>query len=79
MEWTLRLASNTTPELSRESAFVCGFYVFFFKKKKKRYEIDGFIEKNKDTLFPDLIETMQSSTNPFIVALFPEGEKTNMK
>ncbi len=36
------------------------------------YEINGFIEKNKDTLFPDLIETMQSSGNPFIVALFPE-------
>ena len=36
------------------------------------YEINGFIDRNKDTLFPDLIETMQSSTNPFIVNLFPE-------
>lgn len=36
------------------------------------YEIGGFVDRNKDTLFPDLIETMQSSTDPFIVALFPE-------
>ncbi len=41
------------------------------------YEINGFIEKNKDTLFPDLIETMQSSTNPFIVALFPEDTSSS--
>lgn len=36
------------------------------------YEIDGFVDRNKDTLFPDLIETMQSSSNSFIVNLFPE-------
>jgi myosin-1 len=41
------------------------------------YEINGFIEKNKDTLFPDLIETMQSSTNPFIVGLFPEDTSSS--
>ncbi|KAI8914411.1 P-loop containing nucleoside triphosphate hydrolase protein [Gorgonomyces haynaldii] len=36
------------------------------------YDIDGFTEANKDTLFKDLVQLMQSSTNPFIKALFPE-------
>ncbi|ORY53153.1 hypothetical protein BCR33DRAFT_711504 [Rhizoclosmatium globosum] len=36
------------------------------------YDCDGFTEANKDTLFKDLIQLMQSTTNPFIRALFPE-------
>ncbi|XP_045106073.1 unconventional myosin-Ie-like isoform X2 [Portunus trituberculatus] len=37
------------------------------------YHIDGFCEKNRDVLFPDIIEVMQSSTNPFICSLFSDG------
>ncbi len=37
------------------------------------YEADGFCEKNKDTLFFDLIETMQCSSSEFIINLFPEN------
>ena len=29
------------------------------------YDVDGFVERNKDVLFDDLIELMQSSTNKF--------------
>lgn len=32
----------------------------------------GFVEKNKDVLFKDLIAIMQSSEVPFIVGLFPD-------
>jgi len=43
------------------------------------YEVDGFSDKNKDTLFSDLVETVQCSGNPFLVALFPENVKTPQK
>ncbi|TPX34504.1 hypothetical protein SmJEL517_g02861 [Synchytrium microbalum] len=36
------------------------------------YECDGFTEANKDTLFKDLIQLMQSTNNHFIKNLFPE-------
>jgi myosin-1 len=39
------------------------------------YEIEGFCEKNKDTVYNDLIEAMQCSDNPFLVSLFPEDTK----
>ncbi len=35
------------------------------------YSINSFCDKNKDTLFPDIVETMQMSQNRFIVSLFP--------
>jgi len=37
------------------------------------YDAEGFCERNRDVLFTDLIELMQSSTNNFIVNLFPEA------
>jgi len=37
------------------------------------YEVEGFSDKNKDTLFSDLIETVQCSGNQFLVSLFPEN------
>ncbi|KAK0147004.1 Unconventional myosin-If [Merluccius polli] len=36
------------------------------------YDINGFCERNRDVLFPDLIELMQSSEHNFIRSLFPE-------
>jgi myosin I len=36
------------------------------------YDIDGFCEANKDTLFRDLIMLAQSTNNSFIRNLFPE-------
>lgn len=40
------------------------------------YHIDSFCEKNRDVLFPDIIEVMQSSTNPFICSLFNDSAQT---
>ncbi len=36
------------------------------------YEVEGFCDKNKDTLFNDIVEVMQASQNAFLAALFPE-------
>ncbi|KAK2172541.1 hypothetical protein NP493_950g01025 [Ridgeia piscesae] len=43
------------------------------------YEVDGFCEKNRDVLFPDLIQLMQSSNNAFIRSLFPESTVTKTR
>ncbi|XP_076639673.1 unconventional myosin-Ie isoform X1 [Colletes latitarsis] len=36
------------------------------------YSVDGFCDKNRDVLFLDLVELMQSSTNSLIRALYPQ-------
>ena len=38
-----------------------------------QYAADGFIDKNKDLLFRDLMYTMNSSTNKVVLDLFPES------
>ena len=35
------------------------------------YDGQGFLEKNRDTLTPDLVEMLQTSTSPFINKLYP--------
>lgn len=37
------------------------------------YNVDGFCDRNRDVLYPDLILLMQQSSNPFIRSLFPEN------
>ena len=48
-----------------------GFFVVKHFAGDVTYAIDGFLEKNKDTLFSDLIDLMGSSKNSFIANLFP--------
>lgn len=36
-------------------------------------------DKNKDTLFSDLVEALQCSSNQFLVALFPEDVSAAQK
>ncbi|KAI9090825.1 P-loop containing nucleoside triphosphate hydrolase protein [Phlyctochytrium arcticum] len=36
------------------------------------YTCDGFVEANKDTLYKDLVQLMQTTSNPFIGSLFSE-------
>uniref|UniRef100_A0A915JUR4 Uncharacterized protein n=1 Tax=Romanomermis culicivorax TaxID=13658 RepID=A0A915JUR4_ROMCU len=43
------------------------------------YDVDGFCDKNRDVLFPDLIQLMQSSDNHFLVSLFPENISSGAK
>ncbi|XP_067366559.1 myosin IEb isoform X2 [Channa argus] len=49
-----------------------GFVVHHYAGKVS-YDASGFCERNRDVLFNDIIELMQSSEFPFIRALFPEN------
>ncbi|XP_020512052.1 unconventional myosin-If [Labrus bergylta] len=55
-----------------------GFVIHHYAGKVS-YEINGFCERNRDVLFPDLIELMQSSEYDFIRSLFPENLNTDKK
>ncbi|KAF1388621.1 hypothetical protein PFLUV_G00092190 [Perca fluviatilis] len=49
-----------------------GFIIHHYAGKVS-YDVSGFCERNRDVLFTDIIELMQSSEFPFIRALFPEN------
>lgn len=55
-----------------------GFVVHHYAGKVS-YDVNGFCERNRDVLFPDLIELMQSSEHDFICSLFPEILNTERK
>nr|DBA31710.1 TPA: hypothetical protein GDO54_007499 [Pyxicephalus adspersus] len=55
-----------------------GFIIHHYAGKVS-YDMDGFCERNRDVLFTDLIELMQSSQLPFIKALFPENLQADKK
>lgn len=39
------------------------------------YDVTSFLDKNRDTLYPDLAELMRKSQNSFVAGLFSEGER----
>lgn len=41
------------------------------------YSCDGFVEKNADTLYPDLYDAMSASTNELIASMFPPSSGGN--
>lgn len=43
------------------------------------YTVDGFMDKNTDTLFKDLGQLMFESKNPVLKSCFPEGDKKTWK
>lgn len=43
------------------------------------YNVQGFCDRNRDVLFPDLVELMQSSSNAYLRSLFPHQINTNNK
>lgn len=49
-----------------------GFVIHHYAGKVS-YDVSGFCERNRDVLFNDIIELMQSSEFSFIRALFPEN------
>ncbi|XP_074490931.1 unconventional myosin-If [Sebastes fasciatus] len=55
-----------------------GFVIHHYAGKVS-YDINGFCERNRDVLFPDLIELMQSSEYKFFHSLFPENLNTDKK
>ncbi|XP_048583332.1 uncharacterized protein LOC5501785 isoform X2 [Nematostella vectensis] len=58
---------------------VSGGFIIHHYAGKVSYDIDGFCERNRDVLFKDLIELMQSSDIPFIRTLFPDDVKAEMR
>uniref|UniRef100_A0A915PTP0 Myosin motor domain-containing protein n=1 Tax=Setaria digitata TaxID=48799 RepID=A0A915PTP0_9BILA len=40
------------------------------------YSVDGFIEKNRDTLYQDLKRLLYNSNNPLLREIFPDGAKS---
>ncbi|XP_063737479.1 unconventional myosin-Ie isoform X2 [Eleginops maclovinus] len=55
-----------------------GFIIHHYAGKVS-YDAEGFCERNRDVLFNDLIELMQSSEIAFIRALFPENLNAEKK
>ncbi|XP_053133870.1 unconventional myosin-Ie-like isoform X2 [Hemicordylus capensis] len=55
-----------------------GFVIHHYAGKVS-YDVEGFCERNRDVLFTDLIELMQSSELPFIRDLFPESLNAEKK
>ncbi|XP_056409188.1 unconventional myosin-Ie-like [Hyla sarda] len=55
-----------------------GFIIHHYAGKVS-YTADGFCERNRDVLFTDLIELMQSSEIPFIRDRFPENLNADKK
>ncbi|CAI5645535.1 unnamed protein product [Oreochromis niloticus] len=55
-----------------------GFIIHHYAGKVS-YDAEGFCERNRDVLFTDLIELMQSSEISFIRALFPENLNADKK
>uniref|UniRef100_A0A665WNW2 Osteoclast-stimulating factor 1 n=1 Tax=Echeneis naucrates TaxID=173247 RepID=A0A665WNW2_ECHNA len=60
------------------NSFNSGFVIHHYAGKVS-YDINGFCERNRDVLFTDLIELMQSSGYDFIRHLFPENLNTDKK
>ncbi len=40
------------------------------------YSVDGFLDKNRDTLFDDFKRLLYHSENPIISAMWPDGDKS---
>ncbi|KAM6294828.1 unconventional myosin-If [Aegotheles albertisi] len=55
-----------------------GFVIHHYAGKVS-YDVNGFCERNRDVLFTDLIELMQSSEHGFIRMLFPEKLDSDKK
>ena len=53
---------------------LCHSFVIHHYAGMVTYDVDGFVERNKDVLSIDLIELMKSSKNRFLQSLF-ESDK----
>ena len=52
--------------------FICVLTMINYFIGVVEYNVDGFVERNKDVFNNDLIELMQTSTNNLIQKLFPD-------
>lgn len=68
--YSSRQTNNQDKELERHSDFRLKHFA-----GDVVYKVEGFLEKNKDTLFQDLKRLMYSSHNSVIRDLFPDGAR----
>jgi len=72
-----QLKAKLAQNFSRHDHFIdtgLGFEVHHYAGRVT-YDVEGFVERNKDVLFVDLIELMKSSKNKFLQKLF-QADKT---
>eukprot|EP00041_Stephanoeca_diplocostata_P026295 m.705816 g.705816 ORF g.705816 m.705816 type:complete len:1074 (+) comp22930_c0_seq1:209-3430(+) len=60
------------------TGFNAGFTIMHYAGNVT-YEAEGFCERNRDIIYPDLVHLIQSSSNGFIVGLFPEDPNAEDK
>nr|WEL12767.1 myosin class I C [Halisarca dujardinii] len=73
-----KLGEAGLPGANHYIGFAAGFTIVHYAGKVI-YECQGFCERNRDVLYRDLIELMQSSGNPFIASLFPDDLSIDKK
>jgi myosin-1 len=73
-----KLTQVQLPGSEHYVGFAAGFTIHHYAGKVV-YEAEGFSDKNRDVLFRDCIELMQSSTNAFIRSLFPDDVSSDKK
>ena len=57
---------------------MCPRFVIHHYAGMVTYDVEGFVDRNKDVLFIDLIELMKSSKNNFIQKLFAADKVCSM-
>ena len=75
LEWRGKYSNQLSSSLALIEALVYNVYIKFrfavdHYAGLVTYDVDNFVEKNKDILFVDLIELMKSSKNKFIQKIF---------
>lgn len=73
-----KLGDAGLPGANHYIGFAAGFTIVHYAGKVT-YEAEGFCERNRDVLYKDLIELMQSSGNAFIANLFPDDVSPDKK
>ena len=63
--------SFSTPRAVRGARVANGFVVRHFADEVT-YDVDGFVEKNRDRMHADLLLALQSTKNEFLLSLFAE-------
>lgn len=62
---------NANPHYKKLNKFDAKRFVINHYAGDVTYEIEGFMEKNKDLLSDNIMETMSSSAHPLVQKLFP--------
>ena len=67
---------SRTKQLYQHVYSVLSRFVIHHYAGEVTYDVEGFVERNKDVLFVDLVELMKSSRNTFIQQLFKADKVT---